>query len=460
MKPLKSAIIRNTSLFLAATAVAASAGYNFFNPSIWDSIPKLISGTGMYEDILAKKISPDIVPFEVNSPLWTDGAAKDRYIAVPAGQSVIFSDTADIYKYPNGTMVIKNFSVDTIAGDPRSRILFETRFTGMRRLGSTDKWYLWTYRWRLDQTDADLVPAAGQSATVRVYQNGLAAPPFMKKWHFPSVQQCGACHRVQHAQGRVVLAFFTAQLNRPYSANPSINQLQHFFDLGLLKTATGGPAPSFAAAPKWARLEDTTASLDLRARSYLGSNCSGCHGDRGMMSGAPLTTTIDYDYHDMRERMDLTQKKLIGVFPIDSSGLVVPGKPERSVILYRQIMRNEKPDDFALERMAMPPLGSYEPDTTAVRVFTAWINSLAPAGIDRAILAHSGGGKVVAGNGKITLPTGWMQGESGSLSLVDLKGRAVPLMRMDERTYRIEGKTAPGTHLLLWNGRPAGKLLF
>lgn len=60
----------------------------------------------------------------------TDGAIKQRYIAVPAGQSFVYDDTTDTYGYPDHAVVMKNFSVDTIPGNPASRILFETRFSG------------------------------------------------------------------------------------------------------------------------------------------------------------------------------------------------------------------------------------------------------------------------------------------------------------------------------------------
>lgn len=172
-------------------------------------------GTGMYKNILAKEISPDITPFEVNAPLWTDGAVKQRYIAVPAGKSVVYDDTSDIYAYPDGAMPIKNFSVDTIPGNAASRILFETRFSGVKIVAGQPKWYLWSYRWRLDQTDADLVSDTGENATVRVWRNGLNQPAYNKNWRFPGKLQCAACHRIQGSGGRV-----DWPSSRPNSTNP------------------------------------------------------------------------------------------------------------------------------------------------------------------------------------------------------------------------------------------------
>jgi hypothetical protein len=454
-------ILSLTSLVLAGIAAHApvQAAYNFFNPAVSDSIPKLISGTGMYADMAAKQIDPDVVPFEVNTPLWTDGAVKQRYIAIPAGKSVLYDDTADTYAYPDRAMVIKNFSVDTIPGNPASRILFETRFSGVRLVAGKEKWYLWTYHWRLDQTDADLVVDSGENATVRVYRNGVNQAPFMKKWRFPGKLQCAACHRVQGTGGRTVLAFFTAQLNKPLSATPTVNQLDRLFDLGLLKTASG-VRPDFGKSPKWAAWNDTTASLEVRARSYIAANCSGCHGTRGINTNAASGVTLDYDYQDMKPHMDFVAKKLVSRFPLDSAGLIVPGRPDRSVLLYRQKMRNQKDLDFSAERMAMPPLGSFEPDTNAVGMISQWITSLGSSpihGLDGAGISAP----VVRLRGLLLEITGTPSGlQDGELALVDLKGVRTRLIRIQPGLFRLEGPMAPGIHFLMSRDRILQRLAF
>ncbi|MEO6096036.1 MAG: hypothetical protein ABIW76_10215 [Fibrobacteria bacterium] len=453
-------LVRISTIMFAASALAVSAqaGYHFFNPAIADSIPKLISGTGLYKNMATKEINADVIPFEVNAPLWTDGAVKQRYVAVPADSSIIYDDTADIYAYPDRAMVIKNFSVDTIPGNPASRILFETRFSGVRIVAGKEKWYLWAYHWRLDQTDADLVVESGENATVRVYRNGVNQPPFMKKWRFPSKLQCAACHRVQGNGGRPVLAFFTAQLNKPLSDTPAMNQLDHLFDLGVLKSKDG-TRPDFSKAPKWANWADNTASLELRARSYIAANCSGCHGTRGIATYAALGITLDYDYHDMKPHMDFTKKKLVTSFPLDSAGLVVPGKPERSVLLYRQKMRNQKDMDFSAEGMAMPPLGSFEPDTNAIGMISQWIVSLDPGanGIIQG-LARFGEKFLIRGN--LLERSG--HGESGfpeRIDLVDVKGSKLELVPVRPGAYRIpEG--VKGIHFLSVNGRMLQRIVF
>jgi cytochrome c553 len=442
---------------LALCAYAASGraeAYNFFNASVADSIPKLISGTGFYANMATKAFGTDVTPFEVNSPLWTDGAVKNRFIAVPPGAAVIYNDTADTYVFPDRAMIIKNFAVDTIPGDANSRILVETRFSSVRKIAGKDKWFLWAYRWRLDQTDADLVTDTGANALVRIYDHGVGQAPRLKKWIYPNKTQCAACHRITGTGGRVALAFFTAQLNRTLPTG--VNQLQHFFDIGLLAMPAGAAKPDFSKSPRWARYDDTTASLDLRSRSYIAANCSGCHGINGINTGATAPVTIDYDFHDMKVHMDLVAKKLMGTFPVDSAGLIVPGHPERSVLLFRQKARNTINLDFSAEKNAMPPLGSYEPDTNAIKVITAWIASMPATPILAG--AHKAGFRgIVARDGRLWLPEGLAKGE-GRLALLDLNGRALPLSRGQDGSFRYPGGLS-GIHLITWNGRVLGRVL-
>ncbi len=436
---------------------AISGGYKFFDASNEDSIPLLISQTGMYKNILTKEINTDVVPFEVNAPLWTDGAYKERFVAIPAGTSIIYSDTGETYVYPDRAFVIKNFSVDTIPGNASSRILWETRFSEIRVVNGIAKTYLFSYRWKQDQSDADLVVYEGETALVRVWKNGLSGRSSMKKWIFPGRVQCAACHRVGvngSVGGRTVLAFFTAQLNKPLSKNPSVNQLDHLFDIGILKTADG-KRPDFTKAVKWANLADTNASLDLRARSYIAANCSGCHGTTGIKDGATPFVTLDYDFHTMVPKMDFVTKKLTYPFPaLDSAGLVVPGHPERSVIIYRQMMRNQEPGSFTPEKMAMPWLGSYEPDTNAIKMLSAWITSMPSSSGIRNIVKSNNDHSLIRIHGQILeMPISYEGKANSKYALVALNGKKTNLIRMQPGIFRIENKTENGIHFLVVNNR-------
>ena len=47
--------------------------------------PEMISSSGCYADVAKHRVDDTLFPYEVASPLWTDGALKRRFIALPDG---------------------------------------------------------------------------------------------------------------------------------------------------------------------------------------------------------------------------------------------------------------------------------------------------------------------------------------------------------------------------------------
>ena len=88
-------------------------------------------------------------PFVPQYPLWSDGAAKSRWIRLPEGAKIDVSDI-DAWRFPGGTTIWKEF-----AWGGRK---VETRM--MRALGGGE-WMFATYVWTEDQSDALLAPADG-----------------------------------------------------------------------------------------------------------------------------------------------------------------------------------------------------------------------------------------------------------------------------------------------------------
>src|SRR5215203_1735218 len=47
------------------------------------TFPPVLSATGAFRDVRTLTPSSAVIPFTVNSPLWSDGAIKTRWMAVP-----------------------------------------------------------------------------------------------------------------------------------------------------------------------------------------------------------------------------------------------------------------------------------------------------------------------------------------------------------------------------------------
>jgi hypothetical protein len=470
-------------ILAVALALPAAADFRFFDPEDPAQVPPALSATGFYDDIAAKRITPRAVAFQVNTPLWSDGASKRRWVILKPGTRIRFSEVSDYYGYPDGAVFVKEFSLDTVAGEASSRIPWETRLlVNKRDAEGRDTWIGFSYRWNRQGTDAVLVsPDSGYKDVVRTWPQGRSKPARMKKWNFPSQQQCSQCHLkgFGETQARSVLGFFTAQLNLELPGTGG-NQLKRFFDIGLFEPMAA--LPDFSKSPRWASLQDPDASLELKARSYLAANCSGCHGDRGMENGATHgMCRVNFDFFDMKKPEELGERR---VGPLeyqesfrgdpatfDSNHIVTPKRPEFSTIIYRQVQANDMVPSgdraqwdiegsfYMGSRNEMPPLGRLESDTAAVKLLSAWINSLPIA----TGLFPEGGRRTVSRS----MP--WVSGreirfpaddpDAGRAELRDTRGVRVPLVASGPGLYRVPERTAPGLHLLLTGKGRAFRIL-
>ncbi len=434
-------------------------------------LPAKLSATGLYTSIALKTraVTDGIFPFEVNAPLWSDAAHKERYVTVPVGAAIVPSDT-DHYAFPDMTVMVKNFGIDTVVGDANSAILIETRFMVIRKVGAGYKYWGISYAWKRDQSDADLVdPSKGLSAVISVKAGGAAVG---KRWTYPSRGQCTICH-----VGRGSLGFITPQLNRPSKANASINQLADLFTKGVLSK---NPLTANPGAMKWAGFDDATASLELRGRSYLAANCSHCHGN-GNKEFTGVAHDFDYQNKDMKFVYDPANPGVPGpymgkpsFFDQSTPMLMYPGHADSSFVLLRMLTRGtfEEPN-----MTQMPPLATWQPDSGALRVLADWICSVGkqPTGAAcklpdvpqdhywASALARHGEymrgtfglrARMAQGFLSLDMPANSYYGSEGAEApvLTDLNGKAISLRPAGRGRYALPAAMPAGTYVLRWRG--------
>src|SRR5512137_3035620 len=73
------------------------------------SPPPRLADTGLYSDPATLTVDPRNLPFSPQYPLWSDGAAKRRWIRLPPGATIDASDP-DEWDFPVGTRVWKEFT--------------------------------------------------------------------------------------------------------------------------------------------------------------------------------------------------------------------------------------------------------------------------------------------------------------------------------------------------------------
>jgi len=314
--------------------------------------PRLLSQTTAFADLAALEPSPGLIPYTVNQPLWSDGSDKRRWIAIPndgtpdsPAERILWSEEG-AWGFPVGTVLVKHFEF------PARRL--ETRFLAH---GDDGEWYGFTYRWREDGSDAELLP---EEALEEIVESG--AGPLV--WRFPGRGECFQCHT--QASGRI-LGVKTSQLNGDYfyeATGRSANQLVTLNRLGFLSPSldeSSLPA-MLTARPQ----DDESISLERRARSYLDVNCAHCHQPAAAtQAGFDLRLTTPPWYQNL---VNVDPGNPLG---IPGASLVAPGRPDLSVLHARVASTDEG--------VAMPPIAKSLADTEGLELLERWIASLDPA---------------------------------------------------------------------------------
>ncbi|MEM7135721.1 MAG: PQQ-dependent sugar dehydrogenase [Myxococcota bacterium] len=321
--------------------------------------PARLSQTGAFANLAALEPSDYWVPYELNQPFWSDGAVKSRFLALPndgfrngSNEKVVFFENND-WTFPSGTVLMKHFELALDESLPTVRTRLETRF--MVR-GDDGNWYGLTYRWRVDQSDADLL-TDGESANYTVTE--LDGETRTQTWRFPSRAECLTCHR-QSAGGALGPSTHQLNGNAFYEATGRTdNQLETWNDLGMFSPSLNNAAiPAMIRAPG---LGDVAAPLQDRARGWLDSNCGGCHRPAGVGAAFDARFTTPFESQSM---LDVPAGDDLGIPGLE---LLAGGDPWASSILIRVAL---------VGSAAMPPLAKALPDINAVDVLRAWVERL------------------------------------------------------------------------------------
>jgi uncharacterized repeat protein (TIGR03806 family) len=337
------------------------------------AFPRKLSETGLFASTKDHQPAAGLIPYSVNAQLWSDGATKERFLAIPENGKIQYNaieypqpapGAPRGWKFPDGTVVVKTFLLEMEKGNARSRKRLETRILHFQQLGGSEEvgdqyWRGYTYVWNNEQTDATLLDAAGLDRTYALKDKDAPGGVRQQTWHFPSRAECTLCHTMP---AKYVLGVNTMQLNKDhdYGDGRVANQLRTFEHLGLFtKPLTASPEK----LPRLADYDDPKFSLNQRARSYLHANCSHCHMKWGggnaefqLLATLPLEDTGTVGVR-------LTH----GTFDLKDPRVLVPGEPERSMMLHRMKL-------LGLGRM--PHVASSVVDDKAVRLIHDWIKQL------------------------------------------------------------------------------------
>ncbi|MEE9383126.1 MAG: hypothetical protein V3V08_06900 [Nannocystaceae bacterium] len=311
--------------------------------------PQRLSLTGCFAAADVRQPAPDLIPYEVNSELWTDGAIKDRYIVLPPGMGISFDDDGR-WRYPLHTVLIKNFSFVLASSPDLGPLPVETRIMVKGDTG----WIFRTYKWNETHTDAELL-ATDETVTLSVHDGPSTID---LRYLFPNAGQCLVCHSTDD----VVFGPVRPQLDRLVNyGHTTASQLEAFAQIGVFETPLPDPNQQERSLVDPTKQEGT---LEERARSYLHANCSHCHRPGGWQpAGMDMDLRYNTTLHNARicdVNVEYTDVWTGAKRRIDA------GDPTNSSIWARTQLR---------QLGQMPPLGTVLHDA-ATGVIAEWIESI------------------------------------------------------------------------------------
>lgn len=312
-------------------------------------IPSLLSKTGAFSDTRNLVPGRGLIPYDIVVAFWSDGAVKTRWVAVPNGK-IRYSPTGD-WTFPRGTVFVKTFELTTDPANPKIKRRLETRLLVCDSAGGV---YGAVYKWRPDNSDADLLDAS----RIEEIPVETAAGEARQTWYYPSRQDCLACH---NAGTSGVLGVKARQMNRPFTFPSGVtdNELRAWNHAGLL--APQVTDAELAKLPTLAAADDVTRSVQDRARSYLDANCSQCHRPGGTVA------YFDARYDTPLENQALIDGPVLINQGIDRPRVISPHDIWRSIAF----MRMNTVDDIK-----MPPIARETIDQRGVQLLQEWITSL------------------------------------------------------------------------------------
>lgn len=329
--------------------------------------PKLSDYKFFEGDMKNQTPALNVLPYEPASSLFTDYAHKKRFVWMPIGSKASYNGDAKILDLPVGAALIKTFYYDNVQNVTpigATRII-ETRIMIKKSSG----WIFADYIWNAEQTEAYL-DLNGSFTEIAWLENGI---PKATNYRIPNEVQCVICHKSEVMVGSeevteyIPIGIKPQNLNFNYNYNGvTKNQLTKWIEQGYLENNFTLPAAENSTVD----YNDTSKSLDLRARSYVDINCAHCHQNERHCDYRPMRYAFTETANNLTNMGVCVTTQDMQDFSPSLSKIVNPGNINRSMMYHRLNTENEA--------FRMPLHGRTIIHYEGLNLIEQWINSLSP----------------------------------------------------------------------------------
>lgn len=325
------------------TAPASAAGIFEFK----DKLSGYGFFTGTLKDLVPRK---GVLNYDLTTPLFTDYSVKDRFIVLPEGKTMQYTEHGAL-DFPDSTFIVKNFAYTNTS---HQKIMLETRL--LFKDPADKQWKVMNYLWDQEQQDADKW-ILGKKIPITFLDDHQQERSTV--YQMPNTNDCKRCHINNSVLTPIGPKARNLNFTRQRQAQ---NQLAQWAAGGYLKGFTSPEATP--RLPDWK--DSVHFTVSERARAYLDVNCAHCH-TRG---GDAFNTGMFLEYEQ-------TSPDHLGIMksPVSAGGGaggldydIIPGDAQHSILAYR--MNSVEPGT------AMPELARTVIHEEGVALIRRWINEM------------------------------------------------------------------------------------
>lgn len=324
--------------------------YHFFDGEMKNQIPSL-----------------NVIPYSPASSLFSDYAHKKRFVWMPIGVKATYNGDSNVLELPIGAALIKTFYYDNVQPNNTTRIL-ETRIMIRKQTG----WIFADYVWNEAQTEAYLDLNGSNVDISWKDENDVIKST---SYRIPTEVQCIICHKsTENVNGNlqtihIPIGIKPQNLNFNYTYGAtSQNQLTKWIEQGYLENNFALPTENNSVVD----YNDTSKSLEKRARSYVDINCAHCHQNGKHCDYRPMrfAFTETGNANGLTNMGVCVDTQDMQNFAPALGKIVTPGNVNRSMLYYRLNTTNET--------YRMPLHGRTIIHEEGLNLMGQWINSLQP----------------------------------------------------------------------------------